>query len=281
VSNAGILANYPSYDCAGPLARTVEDCALVLRAIAGYDPDDFATVPVPVDDYAATLGAGVAGLRIGVPREHFYTTASDDVRQSVEAALRVYESLGAVVTEVTIAGLDAAWAKAVARPELGQRHAEAVASTPQAFDPNVLRKLRDAMTPSLAEHLHAKRQSEHVAEDLRRALQQVDVLVVPTTPVVATRIGAATVRYAGRDIEVEDALVAFTRVFNLLRVPAISVPCGFTAAGLPIGLQLVGRPFDEALVLRAAHAYQQKTGGPAAHPTTEVTKGPDWVHAAH
>jgi aspartyl-tRNA(Asn)/glutamyl-tRNA(Gln) amidotransferase subunit A len=281
VSNAGILPNYPSYDCAGPIARTAEDCALVLGAIAGYDPSDFATVRTPVDDYAAQLGAGVSGLRIGVPREHFYTTASDEVRASVEAALVVFARLGATVADVVVPGLDAGWAKAVARPELGQRHADAVASRPQDFDPIVLRKLRDAMNTDLREHLRARRESERVAEDLRRALQSVDVLLVPTTPIAATRIGVATVTYGGREVEVEDALVAFTRVFNLLRVPAISVPCGFTASGLPTGLQLIGRPFDETLLLRAAHAYQAETGGPTQRPVVQAAAEPDWTHAAH
>ncbi|MGH2490541.1 MAG: amidase [Candidatus Limnocylindria bacterium] len=281
VSNAGILPNYPSYDCAGPLARTALDCAYVLGVVAGYDADDFATVPMPVEDYAAEIDAGVIGLRIGVPREHFFTTSSQDVRLAVDKALAVYAALGATISDVVIPGLDARWAAACARPELGHRHAEAVTTRPQDFDPIVLRKLQSAMTPDLSEHLRARRESERVAHELRRALKSVDVLLVPTTPITATPIGATTVRWDGRDAEVEEALIAFTRVFNLLRVPAVTVPCGFDGAGLPIGLQLVGRPFAEATLLRAAHAYEQQTGGHTQRPATVSTNDPDWTHAAH
>jgi aspartyl-tRNA(Asn)/glutamyl-tRNA(Gln) amidotransferase subunit A len=256
VSNAGVRVNYPSFDCAGPIARTVEDCALVLAAIAGYDADDFATVPMPPPAFTPALDADLAGIHVGVTRGYFFEQLDPEVERSVLAAIDRLGELGATVRDVEVEGLDAAWARDAARPELGHRYAAEVRDHPDAFDPSVLRKLRAALAPSLAQHLSARRESERVAAAFRRALDGVHLVAVPTTPIPAPRIGTATINRAGSPVDLEEVLISFTRVFNLLRVPALSLPCGETSNGLPVGLQLVGRPFDEAMLVRVGRAYE-------------------------
>jgi aspartyl-tRNA(Asn)/glutamyl-tRNA(Gln) amidotransferase subunit A len=256
VSNAGVRVNYPSFDCVGPIARTVEDCALVLTAIAGYDPDDFATVPMAPPAFAPALDTDLAGIQVGVPRGHFFEHLDPEVERSVLAAIDLLGELGAAVRDLEVGGLDATWARDAARPELGHRYAAEVRDRPDAFDPDVLRKLRAAMAPSLAEHLSARRESERVAAAFRRALEGVHLVAVPTTPIPAPRIGTSAIDRAGSLVLIEDVLISFTRVFNLLRVPALSLPCGETSHGLPVGLQLVGRPFDEAMLVRVGRAYE-------------------------
>jgi aspartyl-tRNA(Asn)/glutamyl-tRNA(Gln) amidotransferase subunit A len=259
VSNAGVRVNYPSFDCAGPIARTVEDCGLVLAAIAGYDPDDFATVPLPVPAVDPVPDVDLAGVRIGVPRRHFFAHLDSDVERCVLAAIDRLGELGATVRDIEVDGLDGAWAHDAARPEVGHQYTVEVRDRPDAFEPDVLSKLRAAMKLSLAEHLDARRESERVAAALRRVLDRVHVIAVPTTPIPAPLFGTATLDRAGSPVDLGNVLISFTRVFNLLRVPALSLPCGRTSQGLPVGLQLVGRPFDEAMLVRVGRAYEQPT----------------------
>ena len=271
VSNAGVRVNYPSFDCAGPLARTVEDCALVLTAIAGYDPDDFATVPMPPPAFVPVLDTDLAGIQVGVPRRHFFEHLDPEVERAVLGAIDLLGDLGATVRDIEVEGLDAAWAHDAARPEVGHRYIADIRDRPEAFAPDVLRNLRAAMTPSLAQHLDARRESERVAAAFRRVLEGVHLVAVPTAPIPAPLIGAATSDGAGSPVDVEDAMISFTRVFNLLRVPALSVPCGETSRGLPVGLQLVGRPFDEAMLVRVGRAFEHARARRAA---PELTTNP-------
>jgi aspartyl-tRNA(Asn)/glutamyl-tRNA(Gln) amidotransferase subunit A len=250
VSSTGVRISYPSFDCCGPLARTAEDCGLVLAAIAGYDPDDFATLPIPPPAIVSGREARLDGVRVGVPVAHFFDHLEPDVARSVEHAIAVLPELGASVQDIQVDGLDAAWAADATRPELGYRYAADIAERPDAFDPTVLRKLRAAMAPSIADHLSARREGERVTAMFRRVLERVDVVAVPTTPIAAPVIGVASVERNGVPVDIEDVLISCTRVFSLLRVPALSVPCGETSSGLPVGLQLVGRPFDEATLIR-------------------------------
>lgn len=280
VSNAGIIPNYPSFDCAGPIARTAKDAAFVLSAIAGYDADDFGCSRTPVDDYAGMFASATKDMRIGVPRRQFYAAASEAVRAAFDTALDAYRSLGAIVRDVEVVNLDIASLKAAARPELGQRYAEAIRTRPGDIGDEVRAKLVAALDSDLESHLIARRASEALAATLRRMLEDVDVLAMPAVPVTAPLIGTRTIPFEGRDADLEDVLIAHARVFNLARLPALTHPCGFDSAGLPIGLQLVGRPFDEALLLRAAHAYSTVTEWHKRRPGGDPA-GREWMHATH
>jgi aspartyl-tRNA(Asn)/glutamyl-tRNA(Gln) amidotransferase subunit A len=260
VSKAGVVPLSWMFDHPGTITRTVEDAAIVLQAIAGYDPDDFSTVPVPVADYTARLPDGVAGLRIGVPRAYFYDRLDDEVRAAVEAALDVLRSLGAQVREVKLPSIEAIVPPlfGLVLAEAQQIHAESLASRPNDFGPDVAAILAQA-APTSHQLMAALRVVAVTTEAMRRSLEEVDLLVTPTTPVPATRIGQQMVAYDGAEEPVLFAMLRCTAPFNGTYLPALSLPCGFTADGLPIGLQIAGRPFDEATVLRAGHAYEQAT----------------------
>jgi aspartyl-tRNA(Asn)/glutamyl-tRNA(Gln) amidotransferase subunit A len=279
VSNAGIIPNYPSFDCAGPIARTVDDVAHVLRAIAGYDPADFATIRAPVDDYAHELDGGIGVLRIGVPRALFASTVRSDVLAAFEDALRAYSGLGAEVVDVDV-DIDQSRLKDAARPELGERYANDLRTRPEDIRPDIRAKLQRGLETTLIEHMRARRLSESMAAALRGVLETVDLLALPTVPVTAPPIGETTVPFGGRDADLEDALVAYLRLFNLARLPALTHPCGTGADGMPVAFQLVGRPLDEALLLRVARAYERARGtAEPAPPPVESAR--QWMHETH
>ena len=206
--------------------------------------------------------------------------ASAEVRGTFETALGIYRDLGATVTDIELEAFDIATLKDAARPELGQRYAEDLRTRPQAFSDEVRGKLQAALDTDLERHLRSRRASERLAETLRRTLESVDVLVMPTVPVVAPTIGTRTIPYAGRDADIEDVLIANARVFNLARLPALTHPCGFTPNGLPVGFQLVGRPFDESLLLRCAHAFTSLTDWHRNIPGRDRV-GTDWRRVTH
>jgi aspartyl-tRNA(Asn)/glutamyl-tRNA(Gln) amidotransferase subunit A len=260
VSKAGVFPLSYLFDHAGPLTRTVEDAALVLNAVAGYDPVDPTTVRIPVEDYTAALAGGVRGLRIGVPRPFFFAQLDDEVAAAVERALGQLRTLGAEMRDVEITGVDGGMAATfgLVLAEAQAIHADALRTRPTDIGADV-REILLNVTPDVPLLMGALRARDALTLSMRVALESVDLLVTPTTPVVAPRIGQETVRYGGVEESILMAMIRCTAPFNASGLPALSLPCGFTRAGLPIGLQLVGRPFDESTVLRAGHAYEQVT----------------------
>lgn len=257
VSRAGIIPMSWQFDHAGPITRTVEDAAILLGAIAGYDPADFATVPVPVPDYAAALVPDIRGLRIGVPRDQFFGLLDPEVLVAVEEALETLRGLGAAVEDVdagfTREQVISAWRLVNVEGRL--YHAPWLEQQPEAYS----EELRNVLLQPLPEPLDlsaAYLASYEIKEGVRRVLETVDLLAAPTTMRPASRIGEDPVEVEGVQLSTGAAFASLTMPFNLAGIPAISIPCGFSAEGLPIGLQLAGRPFDEAAVLRAAFAYE-------------------------
>jgi aspartyl-tRNA(Asn)/glutamyl-tRNA(Gln) amidotransferase subunit A len=238
----------------------VEDAALMLNVIAGYDLADPASVRVPVDDVTAFLGAGVRGLRIGVPRGYFFDHLEDDIAAAMDLAIAVLVQLGADVCEVDIPGvadgLGGTFGFVLA--EAQHIHAASLRHRPEDFGSDV-REMLSSYWPGTAELMAGQRAVDALTAEMRAMLETVDVLVTPTTPITAVRIGQETVRYGGIEESVLGAMIRCTAPFNATHLPALSLPCGFNRAGLPIGLQIAGRPFDEATVLRVGHAYEQAT----------------------
>ena len=232
----------------------------MLQAMAGYDPDDFATVPVPVDDYVAGLGAGIRGLKLGVPRAYFFDRLDDDVRSAVEQALEVLRGLGAEIREVKLPDFSHAGMPVIGTvvAELLELYGQEFATRPQDFGPDVAGILSQGAPDGLGVAA-ALRMMYGLTQETRRVLTEVDALVTATTPVPATQIGQELVEYGGAQEPVIFAMTRTTIPFNITRLPALSVPCGFTRANLPIGLQIAGRPFDEKTVLRIGHAYERAT----------------------
>jgi aspartyl-tRNA(Asn)/glutamyl-tRNA(Gln) amidotransferase subunit A len=260
VSKAGVLPLSYLFDHAGPVTRTVEDAALVLNAIAGYDPADPSSVRTALDDYSAVLGGSIRGLRIGVPRPYFFERLDDEVASAVERALGELRMLGAEVQDVEIAGVEAGVGAVfgLVLAEAQEIHADVLRTRPGDLGADV-RDILSSPTPDTRSLMRALRRRDALCASMRIALESVDLLVTPTTPVVAARIGQETVRYGGVEESILMAMIRCTAPFNATGLPALSQPCGFTRAGLPVGLQLIGRPFDEATVLRAGHAYERAT----------------------
>jgi aspartyl-tRNA(Asn)/glutamyl-tRNA(Gln) amidotransferase subunit A len=261
VSRAGVLPLAWSMDHVGPMTRTVADSALMLGVMAGYDPADPSTSVLPVPDYLAALTGDVKGLRVGVLRDHFLEGAAPAVRTAVEAAVKTLAAAGAVVDEVKLerVALAAAGSLAVVATEALAYHAELLRTRGAEYDPDVARRLRVSAFVSGVHYVRAQQVRALVREEVDAALARRDVLLAPATPVAAPALDERQVALGDSTSDVRSALLRFTRPFNFSGHPACAVPCGFTAAGLPVGMQLVGRPFDEATVLRAADAFQRMT----------------------
>jgi aspartyl-tRNA(Asn)/glutamyl-tRNA(Gln) amidotransferase subunit A len=249
VSRHGVVPLSWSQDHVGPLTRTIGDAALLLGAIAGADPRDPASSAAPVPDYLDGLDAGVAGLRLGVPRDFFFERVAPEVEAAVRAAARALESLGARLEEVPLpqAAQTVAAGTAILFAEAASYHEQWLRSRPQDYDPLVCARLRVGSALLATHYLKAQRARRLLVEQTLRLFDRVDALLTPTSAIAAPRREENVIRWPdGTEEDVRGATLRFTRPFNLLGFPAVSVPCGLAAGSLPIGLQIVGRPFARA-----------------------------------
>jgi aspartyl-tRNA(Asn)/glutamyl-tRNA(Gln) amidotransferase subunit A len=255
VSSRGVIPLSPSLDHVGPLTATVEDAAIVLQAIAGYDSADITTVDVPVADYVSALRESVKSLRVGVLRKYFFEDLDPEVASAMEHALRGISTLVAEVKEV---GLDVPTDRTVQAAESYAYHAGSLRKTPELYQPETVRRIRSGEKLAAAEYIDQRRQLQQARRSISQVFADVDVLVTPTMPMPAPAIADLKANPdALRPAELK--LLRNTRPFNVWGLPAISVPCGFTHSGLPIGLQIAGPLWREDLVLQLAHAYEQST----------------------
>jgi len=268
VSRAGVLPLSWSMDHVGPMTRSAADCALVLGAMAGYDPADPTTSVLPVPDYAAALTGDVRGLRVGLLRGFFLESATAEVRAAVEGAVATLEKAGAVVDEVALPGVRHAGAGslAVVATEALAYHAAWLRTRAADYDPDVRTRLMLGAFVTGVHYVRAQQARALLRREVDEALARRDVLLAPATPITAPAIEARQATLGDGPADIRSALIRLTRPFNFSGHPACSLPCGVTAGGLPIGMQIVGRPFDEATVLRAADAYQRLTDWHARRP---------------
>ena len=263
VSRYGVLGASWSMDIAGPISRTVTDCAITLAAIAGHDPRDPYTWDVPVPDYLAAMTGDIRGLKVGVIQERVHTSAVDpDIRDGVVKAISVLGELGANVEDVSIPLIadSASISAAVTAVDAVNVHQEGIRDHLDKYDHNIqIRLLTGSIMPAQA-HQKAVRLREMLRQQIMEALEKYDVLVMPTSSIPASPLPtSAGVNSKEEVLEGFAGRRGFTAPFNLASLPALSVGCGFTPQNLPIGLQIAGKPFDESTVFRAAHAYQQAT----------------------
>jgi len=268
VSRGGVLPLAWSMDHVGPMTRTAADCALMLTAMAGYDPADSSTSVLPVPDYRVALTGDIKGLRVGLLRAFFLDGATPEVRAAVEQAARTLAAGGAVVDEVNLAQMasTAPAALAIVGSEALAYHATNLRTRAADYDPEVARRLKVAAFIGGQHYVRAQQVRALVRADVDAALAHRDVLLAPSTPMTAPALQERQVTLGDGPSPVRPALIRFTQPFNLSGHPACSVPCGFTSGGLPVGMQIVGRPFDEATVLRAADAFQRLTDFHARRP---------------
>lgn len=253
VSTRGVIPLSWSLDHVGPLTRTVLDAAILLQAIAGYDPQETTSADRPVPALTAAVKRGPASLRVGVPRELFFTGLQADVQTVVEQAIGVVSKLTAGVQDQVVP-VSPDMHLAVMLAEGFAFHSARVREAPQLFQRPVLGRLRGGESVSTATYIARRRELDQIRRSARDLFARVDVLVTPTVPLLPIPIAEA------QDDEAGTALYARnTRPFNAYGLPAISVPCGFAKNGLPIGLQIVGPPWGEESVLRLAHAFEQAT----------------------
>jgi aspartyl-tRNA(Asn)/glutamyl-tRNA(Gln) amidotransferase subunit A len=256
VSRAGVLPNSYSYDHCGPMARTSEDCALLLNVIAGHDPADPASSTRPVRDFTANIRGGVKGLRIGVVR-HFWErdlSVSAELASALESAINVFREMGADIQDATMRPLQAySDVKIVtAESELFSLHLKEMIARPQDFGQDFRARSLAACLFTAEDYVRASRERRMIMEEMRPLYRRFDLLLTANT--------SAAPRLDAHDTMSFWQKPNFTTPFNCTGGPALGVLAGFTSSGLPLSFQIAGRPFDDAAVLRAGHAYEQATG---------------------
>lgn len=261
VSRAGVFPLSWSLDHAGPLAKTVTDTALLLQAIAGHDPADPSSASVEIPDYAARLNGDVRGLRVGVPREYFFERSTEEVEAFVRDAIRVLERLGATIVEVSLPQIEhaATAGMTIISVEAAEIHAEWLRTRAEDYGDDVRPRVRLGALLRGTDYVRAQRMRTLVQQDFARVMAGVDVFVSPNNPVPPPRIDQPMITVRGKEIWVMALMPSLTIPHNLTGYPALTVPCGFATTGVPVGLQIVGRAFDETTVFRAAYAYEQAT----------------------
>ncbi|MDR7482446.1 MAG: amidase [Armatimonadota bacterium] len=262
VSRAGVVPVGYNLDHVGPIARTVRDAAVLLGVIAGPDPADPTAVTLPVPDYAADLDEGVRGLRVGILRPQSSERIEPEVRAIVGRAYGVIEREGATLSEVALPDLAQArtvmWT--ISAAEAAEYHRPYLRTRASDYHPVVRSLLETGEFILAADYVRAQRVRQRMALDVRSAMAGVDAVVLPALPVPAYPIGQRTMRVGGEEEDVLSIITRYTALFNLTGHPAIVLPCGFTSEGLPVGVQIVGHPFQEARLLRIAYAYEQAAG---------------------
>src|SRR5579885_1249951 len=271
VSCYGVIPLSWSLDHTGPMGRGAEDCAILFDAIAGYDPRDPNSVSGPPVGASASLIAGpegrgalsLQGLRLGVLPDAFVAPLDAEVRTAWQAAILVLKETGAEVVNVDVQRPTLETYRTIQMPEASLAHMQNgwLVERSQDYSAVTHARLLAGQKITAVDYLQAKQTRSAVDSSMRAARYPVDALVLPTIPMPAIQVAQIDqdIRVDGATENATAALLRLTMPFNLAGLPAISLPCGFSSAGLPIGLQLVGKPFEETMILRIAHAYQQFT----------------------
>lgn len=271
VSCYGVIPLSWSLDHVGPIGRSAEDCALLFDALASYDPRDPNSVSGPPAQASASLLAGpegrgpvsLQGIKLGMPCDAFVDPLHPEVRAAWKAALLVLKEAGAEVVPVELEQPQADMYRTVQRPEATLAHMEKgwFPARSDKYGASTRESLRRGQEITATEYLRAQHQRRLYTSSLRASMQPFNALVLPTIPVPAypEEQSATDIQINGVTENSGAALLRLTRTFNLTGLPAVSLPCGFSSDGLPLSLQLVGKPFEEGMILRIAHAYQQMT----------------------
>ena len=262
VSKRGVLPLSASLDTVGPMTRTVADAAIILQAIAGSDALDPNSVDAPVPDYLAEMAAGANGLRVGVVRGDYRLPMDAELEQAVEAAFAHLGALGATIIDpVELPLLREALPHnfTIISSEAAAFHLQWLDDRPGDYGEDVFGRLSGGRNNAATDYILAREAQARIRGQLREAMSGIDALALPMLPLTAPPIGQDRVTVGGEEMDLRTSVTWYTQPFNLTGFPAISVPCGFTSAGMPIGFQLVAKPFAEGTLLRLAHAYEQST----------------------
>jgi aspartyl-tRNA(Asn)/glutamyl-tRNA(Gln) amidotransferase subunit A len=259
VSLRGIVPLSWSFDHPGPLTRTVEDAAILMEIIAGHDPLDPYSRNTHVPRYTAALTGSIKAMRVGIPSRYFYENLAPPVESAVRTAVKTLERMGAHIIEIDVPGIDihrATWLQ-IASPEAYSYHERHLEEHGDLYGSDVRVRFEAGRHLLSIDYVRAQRARTLIKDQCRRLFENVEVLVTPTVPITAPRIEDINKPWGSGSETAAASLARFTRFFNVTGLPAISIPCGFTADGLPVGLQIAAKAFDETTVLRVAHAYEQ------------------------
>jgi aspartyl-tRNA(Asn)/glutamyl-tRNA(Gln) amidotransferase subunit A len=259
VSNHGVIPLAWSMDTVGPMARTVEDCAIMFGAVAGHDPKDAGSAAVPVADYTADLGRGVQGIRIGIVPGYFFSHLQPPVHDAVRGALGALEELGASVVDVEIGHIhgNISAQLTVESCEPSTYHQRWLRERPEDYGDDVRLLLEIGEMHFATHYIQAQRYRGLLRQEFMEAFKDVDVFICPALPFTATRVGEMSVVIEnGVEEDMLAAIMQFTGVPSLTGLPSLAVPCGYDDEGLPVGMQIIGRPFDETTLFRVGAAFQ-------------------------
>jgi aspartyl-tRNA(Asn)/glutamyl-tRNA(Gln) amidotransferase subunit A len=264
VSTSGVIPLSWSLDHLGPMTRTVMDAALMLQVIAGYDPQEITSVDLPAKDYSANIAAKTSSLRLGIPRAYFYDELHPEIQASMEAALSALKPITTEQQDIPPLATDATYSSwvdpytAILTAEAYTYHKEYIAKNPELYQAPTLKRLRAGGEVATSKYIQSRRQLDQIRRSIANVFNGVDLLITPTV-----RVPPFTIADLQADPDTirakELAMLHNTRPLNFPGLPTISVPCGFTRTGLPIGMQIIGPPGADAIVLRLAYAYEQAT----------------------
>ena len=261
VSRVGVFPLANSLDTVGPMTRTVRDAAIVMNAIAGYDERDQSCANRPDEDFTRLLGQDISGLRVGLPQEYFYDMIEGEVTVAAQEAARVLEGLGAHVEECSIPALNdsISISGTILLTEAAEIHLDNLRERADDFGADVRGRLEEgAMTPAVS-YIAAQQARTEFNRAIAEAMRTYDILLAPTTALGAPKLGERVVDVGGVSEAKLAIMPRLTRPHNICGIPTVSAPCGFTSEGLPIGVQLAARPFEDALALQVADAYEGAT----------------------
>jgi len=261
ISTRGVIPLSWSCDHVGPMTRTVEDAALMLQVVAGYDAADTNSVRVNVPDYRSALHRPPSALRVGIPRDFFFDDLDPEIDAAIRKSLGTIERITARVQDVVLpapAGRQESVRAAVRAAEAYAYHSQWVEKTPELYQPETLLRVRGGAAVTARAYIQGRRDLADARRVIEQIFESVDVLVTPTTPVPPTTLAEISADVSA-SLRLGAPYVRNTSPFNVYGIPTISVPCGFTSAGLPIGLQISGPNDGEALVFQLAAAYERAT----------------------
>ncbi len=259
VSRAGAMPLSQSLDTVGPLARSAEDCALLLFLMAGADPEDATATALPVPDYVAATKGTIKGLRIGVPKAFYVDDLDTEVAKILDDTIALFKRQGVEIVEVELPDQRqlAAASQIILAVEAAAFHKRWLIERPQDYGPQVLMRLQNGLAIHGVSYLEAMRWRGPALAAHAAATSGVDAVIAPVAPVAAPTIAESDLGNSPGAEAVIQRLTRFTRPINYLGLPSLTVPAGFTSSGLPVGMQLIGRSFDEATLLTIGAAFQR------------------------
>ncbi len=261
ISLYGVTPLAWSLDHIGPLTRTVQDAALMLQVLAGFDARDSVSRQAPVGDYMTKLSGEVQGLRLGVPARFFPEYTDPEAKSAFEAAVQVLEDLGAHIEEINLPDLEQTWpiANAIINGEANVWHAPYLQTQAEDYGPQVRKFLERGKSMLATDYVKARQAQTRLSQEMQARFAHIDALLTPGELIPAPAHDAFSIIIDGREAKLLSAIISATCPFNLTGQPALTVPCGFTTSGLPLAIQIVGKPFDEATILQIGHAYEVHT----------------------